>query len=279
MIENQEFKPLLETTKVIAESAAKELLQSLNSKHYEHKYDERIQKEVKATVDRVLENLILPELLKTGYSVLSEESGNINNSKSDGYQFILDPLDGTYNFLRNSGPSAISISFVKIKDSGSIEFIFGVIFDLLNEKLFWGGKQFGSFSDNIEILVSDTRDLNESVLFTGFPARFDFKMSKENMWSLYKDFAKVRMIGSAAISLTHVANGSADSYFENNIMLWDVAAGIALVEGAGGQVKYRLNGQSEDLFDCPVLVLATNTHLLDKLSLHDELLETSGEMI
>ena len=59
MIENQEFKPLLETTKVIAESAAKELLQSLNSKHYEHKYDERIQKEVKATVDRVLENLIL----------------------------------------------------------------------------------------------------------------------------------------------------------------------------------------------------------------------------
>ena len=51
-------------------------------------------------------------------------------------------------------------------------------------------------------------------------------MSMENMWSLYKDFAKVRMIGSAAISLTHVANGSADSYFENNIMLWDVAAGI-----------------------------------------------------
>jgi len=261
MNEELKIEELLDLAKDAARTAAKELSHSLNHEYYEHEYHEELKKELKAKVDLVLEEMILPTLLETGIPVLSEESGYIGNNKDTSYKFILDPLDGTYNFIRGSGPSAISIGLVKNDSPSDLEFVFGVIYDLEKDRLIWGGKRFGSYCNNTKILVSDINLLSETVLFSGFPVRFDFDENNQHIWDLYHNVAKVRMIGSAAMSLVNVAMGTADAYFEENIMLWDVAAGLAIVEGSGGDNHILSHG---DLFiegKDPVTLISANSNL------------------
>jgi len=262
MSEKLKIQELLDLAKDAARIAAKELNHSLNYGDYEQAYfHNELKKELKAKVDLVLEEMILPTLLETGIPVLSEESGYIGNTKETSYKFVLDPLDGTFNFIRGSGPSAISIGLVKNDSPGDLEFVFGVIYDLTEDRLFWGGKSFGSYCNNSKILVSDKYTLSESVLFSGFPVRFDFDGNNQHIWDLYQNVAKVRMIGSAAMSLVNVAMGSADAYFEENIMLWDVAAGLAIVEGSGGDNHIFNHG---DLFiegKNPATLISANSSL------------------
>jgi len=224
---------LLELCKSIAEKSAKKLMSDIKPEHFEHQYDTEVKKEIKAVVDVVLEKMILPPLLETGISVLSEESGYIHNEDDSDYMFCVDPLDGTFNFLKGVGPSAISIALC---NKGTTEYIFGVIYNLSTKELIWGGKNIGSYCNGEKISVSETDRMSEAVLFTGFPARFDFDLDSRVLWDIYKNVVKVRMIGSAAVSLVNVALGKGDAYFEKEIMMWDVAAGIAIVEGAGGFV-------------------------------------------
>ena len=168
--------------------------------------------------------------------ILSEESGHLAGKSGSGYWFIVDPLDGTFNFVKGLGPSAVSIALWK-----ELSPVFGVIYNLSEKALYWGGKELGAYCGDQKISVSDVLDKSKASICTGFPVRFnvDSETSMQHFWNLIKPFAKIRMIGSAAVSVLYVAKGVADIYSEQNIMLWDVAAGLAIVEGAGG--NYRID--------------------------------------
>jgi len=198
-------------------------------------FSEELPREVKSLADTVLENVIIDALAGTGLEILSEERGIVPGKHPGGYRFIVDPLDGTFNLVRNLGPCAVSIALWEANRP-----VFGVIFDIVNKSLFWGGKELGAWKDGGEIQVSRTGDISQAAVCTGFPVRFD--LSADQAWKRFRDqaarFAKVRMFGSAAMSLVCVGCGIADAYFEEDIMPWDVAAGIAIVEGAGGRVRW-----------------------------------------
>lgn len=230
-----DFGELLEVTKTIVSKAASSILsgQDIESKHYIHCAN--MPKEIKAFADDALNRDILSELLPLGIPVLSEESGYTNSSTHTDFCFVVDPLDGTFNFVKGLGPSAVSIALWHDKTP-----VFGVIYNLSERKLFWGGRGLGAFVDDEPIMVSATGDRRIASICTGFPVRFDVEDSQtiDEFWRTVHPFGKVRMIGSAAISLTLVAQGAADVYFEQGIMLWDVAAGLAIVQGAGGYTSF-----------------------------------------
>ena len=128
--------------------------------------------------------------------------------------------------------------------------------DIQSKILYWGGKSLGSYADGNIIRVSDTFNKSKSSVCTGFPARLNIQLDSEiiEYWQAIKGFSKIRMIGSAAISLVNVARGCSEAYIENNIMIWDVAAGLAIVEGSGGFVSqnkgtlpYSLNIKSANI--------------------------------
>ena len=225
---------LLELSILAVRKARDKVFSDVGNLNKDYTYDLKFQKEIKASVDVALEKEILDILTPTGLSILSEEIGIVKSGTSELY-FVVDPLDGTFNYIKDSGPYAISIALWRGNNP-----VFGVIFDLNNNKLAWGGKGIGSFYDSSKINVSNINNKKIASIFTGFPSRLKLDSKNEHsFFDLVSSYSKVRMIGSAAISLLNVARGSADIYVEKNIMHWDVAAGIAIVEGAGGRVKYE----------------------------------------
>jgi myo-inositol-1(or 4)-monophosphatase len=225
-----ELDALLELSRSIATEVGQRLLSVATANpRYAHQTD--LPREVKAEADVAAERDILSALKSTGLPILSEESGYISGPQQSGYWFIVDPLDGTFNFVKRLGPCAVSIALWDGEKP-----LFGVVHSVVDRQLFWGGPGLGAFRDGEPISVSDTADKARSSICTGFPARFNVESetARQTFWDTVKPFAKVRMIGSAAASLLHVATGAADAYAETNIMLWDVAAGLAIVEGAGG---------------------------------------------
>ncbi len=254
-----EVQALLELAKSIATSAGQRLLGGLTRDHrtYVHCLDHP--KEVKSIADTVLEKYILDGLAPTGLSILSEESGFIPaRGKSSTRWFIVDPLDGTFNYVKGLGPSAVSIALWDDQTP-----IFGVIYDLMERQLVWGGAGMGAYVDGQKISISETSDQALASICTGFPARFDVARdyAMQEFWRIVSPYAKVRMLGSAAVSLLHVATGSADAYSEQDIMLWDVAAGVAIVEGAGGAYSMKKANHPWSY-----TVFAANVRLLSTLS-------------
>jgi len=194
-------------------------------------FDEHWPREMKASVDRLLEEIILKCLLPRGIAVLSEEAGTLNGIADDSLRWVVDPLDGTVNFIHSLPSCAVSIALCKGEEP-----IFGVVGEYPSGKIAWGGKSYGAFLDQKPLRISSVNDKSKAILCTGFPSRFDFSQESiidfANRVSL---FGKVRMLGSASMSLLYVAKGAADAYTEKEIMFWDVAAGLALVQGAGGK--------------------------------------------
>jgi myo-inositol-1(or 4)-monophosphatase len=228
-----EILELLELSKSVAIQAGSRLLEECDQDHKSYVYSNEQPKEIKALADTVLEKDILKALVSSRIPILSEESGYIPGQNKTEYLFIIDPLDGTFNFVKGLGSSAVSIALWKDKTP-----VFGVIYNLSEEKLYWGGNGLSAYCDSQQISVSNVSNKSQASICTGIPVRFDVEsdISMQKLWHLIKPFAKVRMLGSAAVSLLKVAQGSADAYAEQNIMIWDVAAGIAIVEGAGGNV-------------------------------------------
>ena len=186
-------------------------------------------KEVKIDLDFALEKLILDELREhSSWQTLSEESGaqaGIGNPF-----WIVDPLDGSLNRLRGIPFNSISIALYD-----NDEPILGVILDLNEGDLYCGSSALGAWVNETPIQVSDVSAKADAILCTGFPSSFNFDVgSISRVASTCSDFHKVRMFGSAALSLAYVASGRCDSYWEEEIKLWDVAAGLALVSAAGG---------------------------------------------
>ena len=189
-------------------------------------------REVKIKADVFLQDAIRRRLAITGIEVLSEEDSPEAFRAKDVF-WILDPLDGSFNFHRGCGPHAVSLALWL---NGRPEF--GVIHRIDEGSTYWGGHEMGAFMDESPLKVSSTSTALHSVLATGLPSRGASNRDQlRHLGDLAADFAKVRMIGSASSSLTLVAQGAIDAYAEEDIMLWDVAAGAAIVQGAGGRCE------------------------------------------
>ena len=190
-------------------------------------------REVKSLVDEMVEREVLAALSPTGISVLSEEAGFLKGADDSDRCLIVDPLDGTYNYLHGLGPWAVSVALWRNSSP-----TFGAVYSSADDAVFWGGPGLGAYRDDVPIVVSETSDRSRASICTGVPARVDIEATlfRRHLWELIDGFGKVRMLGSAAISLVRVAAGAADAYCEDGIMIWDVAAGLAIVEGAGGRV-------------------------------------------
>ena len=170
--------------------------------------------------DLKAEKIIIEELKKAkpNYSIISEESG-IENNKDKDNTWIIDPIDGTINFLHGIPHFAISIA-LKSND----EIISGLIFDPIKDEIFYAEKNNGAFFNNHRIRVSKKNEINDCLFVTGGK----FKNEPDLPY---------RKSGCAALDMAYVASGRYDGYFQNNLNLWDIAAGIILVKEAGGIVS------------------------------------------
>ena len=167
--------------------------------------------------DLKAEKIILEELKKArpNYSIISEESG-VEKNKDKNNTWIVDPIDGTVNFLHGIPHFAISIA-LKSKD----EIVSGLIFDPIKNEMFFAEKDNGAFFNNQRIRVSKKNQINDCLFVTGGKI--------ENEPDL-----PCRKTGSAALDMAYVAAGRYDGYFQYDLNLWDIAAGIIIVKEAGG---------------------------------------------
>ena len=234
----RDIEPLLLLAKDTARLSYRRLVKLQKKNTVQYEYSKQISREMKAAADAIIEDEIIRHLIPTGLPILSEECGEIssnsNSNSNSKLRFIVDPIDGTVNFIRGICSSGISIALFD-KDRP----LFGVIMVYPSGDMAWGGKEIGAYINDIPMQVSEISDVSKSVLCTGIPSRFNLDDNDNilNLNNLLIKFGKVRMLGSASISLLQVAKGSAEFYTEQDIMLWDIAAGLAIVEGAGGEIS------------------------------------------
>lgn len=189
-------------------------------------------KDIKIQADRDAEHIILERLGETGYPILAEESGEHGKCDTADVFWVVDPLDGTMNFTRDLPMNCVSIALCSGGDP-----VLGVVYDFNRDECFHGIVGQGAQMNDAPISVASTVERSQAVLATGFPTKSAFdRDSIDDFISRVQEFKKIRMLGTAALSLAYVACGRVDMYLEDDIMLWDVAAGIALVEAAGGVV-------------------------------------------
>ena len=199
-------------------------------------------------VDGLAEAAIIKELRRAhpDYAILGEEGGMQKSSRSSGrFTFVVDPLDGTSNYLHGWPHWCVSIALV---DNG--EPIHGVIFDPLRNELFTATRGSGTQLNERRVRVSERKDLAGAMLITGFPPRERARAGaqRECLRELLRDAEDVRRTGSAALDLAYVACGRADGYFEAGLQPWDIAAGVLMVREAGGRIcDYR--GSAPRRFD------------------------------
>jgi len=185
-------------------------------------------REVKLHADRRAHEQLCDLLADSGVPVVSEED-KASHRKSLDDVWVIDPLDGSYNFSRELGHAVVSCAYVV----GGIP-VFGALHDVVDASTYVGGRDFPSRRNGRRISCSAVARLDAAVLCTGFPARFTFSNDVvDPYFGFISSFAKVRMTGSAAHSLCLLARGAADCYAERSIMFWDVAAGVAVAQGAG----------------------------------------------
>ena len=170
--------------------------------------------------DKNVEKILIEELskIKKNYSILSEEIGKIENKDSENV-WIIDPIDGTTNFLHGIPHFAICIALESKK-----EIISGLIYDPIKDEMFYAEKNKGSYLNNQRLRVSNKNSLDECLFSSN---QEGIKFSNLNM----------RYSGCAALDLAYVASGRLDGFFHNKINIWDIAAGALLVEEAGGIVN------------------------------------------
>ena len=197
--------------------------------------------------DKNVEKILIDELSKSkkNYSFLSEEIGKINNKDKENI-WIIDPIDGTINFLHGIPHFAISIA---LQSDGEI--ISGLIFDPIKDEMYYSEKDKGAYLNNQRLRVSKKSSLEECLFSSNHEG---VKFSNLNM----------RYSGCASLDLAYVASGRLDGYFHNKINLWDIAAGALMVEEAGGTVN-NLNKFNTNNIDIRASSSAINDKMLEKL--------------
>ena len=196
-------------------------------------------RDLKLQLDIDTENIIKDYIsAQSNYPILGEETGTSN--KLDEYFWVVDPLDGTSNFLRDIPISCVSIALMK-----NMTAVLGVIYDFNHEDLYFGHAESKAYINDQVINVSSLSRKNESTLITGIPAKTSYSDDEfNNLISTFQSWKKIRMIGSAAMAAAYVAAGKAETYQEKGIFLWDIAAGAAIVIAAGGKISIT-NFQSD----------------------------------
>lgn len=191
------------------------------------------------------EKLLQKELLavRPAFGFLMEEGGEVKG-KDPSHRWIIDPLDGTTNFIHAIPYFCISIGLEKIHSNGDSEIIAGVIFDPINNELFAAEKGKGAYVNGRKLQVSNRENLEETMLVTS--SRNSLNESVANTAATLRNF------GAAALELAHLAAGRIDACWYNNIQPWDIAAGMLLVQEAGG-VFTNLDGSPANSYSSAVL--------------------------
>ena len=200
-----------------------------------------------SNADTKAEKIIINELIKAkkNYSILSEECGSKVNSDSENV-WIIDPIDGTTNFLHGVPHFAISIAL-----KSNNEIISGLIYDPIKDEMFYAEKDNGAFFNNQRIKVSKKKDLEACLFGTGGKEKIEVGLI-------------TRKSGSAALDMAYVAAGRYDGYFQNNLNLWDIAAGVIIVKEAGGIIN-DINLSENDNIKIRASSTAINEKMLKKL--------------
>ena len=206
--------------------------------------------------DKKVEKILINELqeARPSYSILSEEIGQINNDKS--FKWIIDPIDGTANFLHGIPHFAISIGL-----EHDDEIICGIVYDPIKDEMFVAEKGNGSYLNNQRMRVSSRSKLKDCIVFTGGP-----KVESKNKELALEEYKKIsskilipiRKLGSASLDMAYVAAGRCDGFWQRNLNYWDIAAGIILVKEAGGFVT---DFEGENRYIENKTILATNSRI------------------
>jgi myo-inositol-1(or 4)-monophosphatase len=248
-----------------AQKAAKRLLRDFNEV-------EQLQVSVKGPSDFVsqadirAEQTLKEELNKArpGYAFLMEESG-ASGSENWAWRWVVDPLDGTTNFLHGMPHWAISIGLERRLPDGGSEIAAGLIYAPPADEMFWAEKGIGAFVNERRLRVSARRDMGSAVFATGIPfgavSAARRQAFSRTLTRLMPQVAGIRRFGSAALDLAWVAAGRYDGYWELGIKPWDMAAGLLLVREAGGYATDVGQGDPRETGD----VVAGNPHLHPKL--------------
>ena len=201
-----------------------------------------------SSADTKAEKIIINELTKAkkNYSILSEEDGSKINTDSQNV-WIIDPIDGTTNFLHGVPHFAISIAL-----KSDNEIVSGVIYDPIKDEMFCAEKNNGAFFNNQRIKVSKKKNIQSCLFGTGGKEKIETDLI-------------TRKSGSAALDMAYVAAGRYDGYFQNNLNLWDIAAGIIIVKEAGGTIN-EINLSEKDNIKIRASSTAINEKMLEKLT-------------
>tara|TARA_B000000460_G_scaffold843_1_gene506 strand:- start:651 stop:1409 length:759 start_codon:yes stop_codon:yes gene_type:complete len=203
--------------------------------------------------DTKAEKIIIDELTKSrkNYSILSEESGSKENKDIDNV-WIIDPIDGTINFLHGVPHFAISIAL-----KSNNEIVSGLIYDPIKDEMFYAEKNNGAYFNNKRIRVSKRKKMEDCLFASG-------EIDNENIKQKTNAKLSIRKSGSAALDMAYVASGRYDGYFQKNLNLWDIAAGIIIVKEAGGIVN-DLDLKQNNNIDITASSSSINEQLLKNL--------------
>jgi myo-inositol-1(or 4)-monophosphatase len=252
-----DLEPKREDIIRIARQAGEMLRAGLNKPH-QVEYKSAI--DPVTEMDRKSETFIIEQIRKQfpDHAIITEESGYL--AGEDGSCWYVDPLDGTSNYSHGLPIFSVSIAYAH---ENQVQI--GVIFDPMQDECFSAKRGKGAFMNERPLHVSDTSDLNRSLLVTGFP--YDIRSAQETNLEHFSYFTlhsqAVRRLGSAALDLAYVAAGRLDGYWEISIHPWDIAAGSLLVEEAGGTVT-NLQGES-DYFKPPYALVAATPRIHDQI--------------
>jgi myo-inositol-1(or 4)-monophosphatase len=247
-----EFNINLDIAKEAAKESGKLLLENKKELNKSLKSNN---KDTKLIADLKAENLIKEIIVKKSkYPILAEESGKSVEDLGDTF-WVIDPLDGTANYSRGIPMCCISIGLVK-----NMKPLLGVVYDFNNKDMYIGNSLTKTSTlNNDKIIVSDYKKKSDGVLVTGLPVNSDYSnTSLEKIIYDMQSWKKIRMIGSAAMASCYIASGKAEMYKEKGVYLWDILAGAAIVESAGGIAD--ISNISENF---QVDVVFSNSHIKD----------------
>ena len=212
------------------------------------------------SADKRTEKILIQELQKAHpeYGIITEETGIINNSNTKN-RWIIDPIDGTFNFMNGIPQFAISVGY---EEDNEIKC--GVIFNPISNEMFCAEKGNGAYLNNKRIRVSNKKKIGDALIVTGGPK--GASKIKEKIFSEYinvsKNVSNVRKFGSAALDMSYVACGRFDGYWQRELNYWDVAAGIIILKEAGGFVDFF---DEDNSYPLKKNILATNSIIHDQL--------------
>ena len=213
-----------------------------------------------SSADKRTEKILIEELQKAHpeYGIITEETGIINKSNINN-RWIIDPIDGTMNFLNGVPQFAISIGY---EENGEI--VCGVIFNPILNEMFIAEKGNGAYLNNTRMRVSNKKKIKNALLVTGGPK--GASQIKDKIFSEYinvsNNVSNVRKFGSAALDMAYVACGRFDGYWQRELNYWDIAAGIIILKEAGGFVDFF---EDDENLPFKKNILATNANIHDEL--------------